>query len=120
MDKTEALRLLIDFTCEQQSYGNTNNENKLAKIYSNLCEILFKILSEEHHKLILVLDEIVGLRLSNIYESGVAAGVELANDISAVLNEPNAVYRELLKELSYTYDNTFNEANEIIKKYDNA
>lgn len=118
MKQTELLRSLINLSSELKPYEYAVHTKKPNEIYLKIIDILMCTVSKKQKKLILALDEITGVRLTNAFDDGVIAGIELANSIKNIFDNPNEIYFDMtkgeIKSCNFYYDEIYN----LINKYE--
>lgn len=117
MKQTELLRSMINLSSELKTYEYGIHTNKPDNIYQKIFDILIHTSNKNKQALILAMDEIVGVRLTNAYEDGVIAGIDLANSMENILDNPLEVYSAMRKEEREKNNFYYDEVCKLINKY---
>ena len=117
MKPTQLLLSLINTISEQRTFEADNTT--ASQLYRNICDILMDKITTEEQELIFALNDMVGIMLGKMFDDGIITGMELANTMQTVINEPESVYLEIMNDFSAKNYN-YQETKALVKKYQNA
>lgn len=89
--------------------------SKLAELLSPLCKLLKKSLNKEQQNVFEQICNVAENLLCAKFDSGVAAGISIANDLHAMMNDPLRALDELDNECD-NIENVFKDALALIKE----
>ena len=116
MKTTQLLRSLLGIPSSCDGNPEMTYNMKANELYGVLCEILLKTVTEEHKQLILALDDIIGILISNTFDSSVISGLKLANQLKTILNKPESVHNIIINNSNKT-NTIYEDIYTVINKY---
>ena len=116
MKKAEVLEELIGMAVEFNSPESVRNNSMDSNLYGDLYDILIKRVGEEEKEVVLAIDNMVGTLLGNSFDDGFISGLEVANILKKITEEPQNIFREVLNNKKNN-DIFYREIYELIEKY---
>lgn len=115
MKAAKLLISMIDTISEQRTYEMDNT--RANRLYQKICDILLNGATTEQQDLIFALDNMVGIMLSNMFDDGIIAGMELTKTMETIINEPEIVYQQIMDDTN-PENADYKQAKALIHKYE--
>lgn len=110
MTKAETMCSILETVSDE-----CERTSKLAELLGPLCELHKKSLNKEQQNVFVQICDVAENLLCTKFDSGVAAGIAIANDLHTMMNDPLGALNELDSECG-SIESVFKDAFKLIRE----